>query len=322
MGLEKYYHFIINPNTKTFDEFIKNIDQFKKIYKLDKKKLENLVEKIKDKHLDSKGELKFKADRKGPVFSATCFPLNFKLPTLHQLWITSKSGNKQVWKLFQDYDFKQIINKNNQIESFQFNKKTLESEFELKKVENKLNTTGGKLAIGEYAMYYEKVKSDYYSIWEVGGSLITVPFGTSKDSILKAKWVYTNYGIPVDGGTFGFHNGTIFDFLRTKISKKKLFGEFVNRDYGFINSNQYKKDHYWIQIYGKDLSKLKNDKLNNWIDSKKLSNELVGYYKNNGYGDGFFNVYKSGEMFLILSAKIYWLMNHLNLEYFQINIDN
>ena len=321
MGLEKYYQFLINPNTKTFDEFIKNIDQFKKIYKLDKKKLENLVEKIKEKHLDSKGELKIKAGRKGPILSATCFPINIKLPTLKQLWVTSKSGSKQVWKLFLDYDFKQVI-KNNEIKSFQFNKKTLESEFELKKVENKLNTLGGKLAIGEYAMYYENVKSNYYSIWSVAGSLIAVPYGTSKDSILKAKWIHTDYGIPVDGGTFGFHNGTMFDHLRIKIPKKKLFGEYVNRDYGFINNNQYKKDHYWIQIYGKDLSKLKNDKLNEWIDSKKISNELVGYYKNNSYGDGFFNVYKSGDMYLILSAKIYWLMNHLNLEYFQINIDN
>ena len=186
----------------------------------------------------------------------------------------------------------------------------------------KLNTIDGKLAIGEYAMYYEKVKSNYYSIWTVAGTLIAVPFGTSKDSILKAKWKLTNYGIPVDGGTFGFHNGTMFDYMRTKTPKKKLFGEYVNSDYSLVNSNQYVKDHYWIQIYGKDLSKLKNDKLNDWINSKKLSNELVGYYKNNGYGDGFFNVYKSGDMFLILSAKIYWLMNHLNLEYFQINIDN
>jgi hypothetical protein len=319
--MEKYYQFIINPNTKTFNEFINNIAQFKKIYKLDKKKLDNLVEKIKDKHLDSKGELKIKENRKGPVLSATCFPLNFKLPTLKQLWVTSKSGNKQVWKLLVDYDFKLII-KNNRIESFQFNKKTLESEFNLEKVENKLSTFGGKLAIGEYAMYYENVKSNYYSIWSVAGSLIAVPYGTSKDLILKAKWKSTNYGIPVDGGTFGFHNGTMFDYLRSKISKKQLFGEYVNRDYGFLNSNQYKKDHYWIQIYGKDLSKLKNDKLNDWINSKKLSNEVVGYYKNNSYGDGFFNVYKSGEMFLIMSARIYWLMNHLNLEYFQINIDN
>jgi hypothetical protein len=68
MGLEKYYQFLINPNTKTFDEFIKNIDQFKKIYKLDKKKLENLVEKIKEKHLDSKGELKIKITFSLPPF--------------------------------------------------------------------------------------------------------------------------------------------------------------------------------------------------------------------------------------------------------------
>ncbi len=329
MGLEKYYQFITNPNIKTFNELINNISEFKKVYKLNNKKLENLVEKLKEKHLNSEGELKIKSNRKGPLFSATCFPLDLKLPTEKQLWITSKSGGKQVWKLLADYNFKQTYNKKRGLETFQFNKKTLELDFELKKVENKLNTFGGKLAIGELSMHYEKIKSDYYSIWGVGGTLIAVPYGTTKDSILKATWKFIGYGIPVDGGTFGFHNGTMFDYIRSGLTTKtksknkniKYFGEYVNSVYDYLighNKNGANISGYGngTEINGDDLIKFKNTKLTKWVTTNKMEKEVMGFYFPNSYGDGYFDVYKSGDMYLILSPDIHWLMHRLHLDYF------
>ncbi len=317
MGLEKYYQFMLKPNTKTFMEFINNISELKKVHKVTKQNLQTIVNLLKQKHLDSNGELKIKSNRKGPLLSATCFPLDFKLPTEKQLWITKKIGDKQVWKLYADYDFKQTYNKSKNLESFQFNKKTLESEFKLEKIENKLNTFGGKLAIGELSMYFEKVKSKYYSIWLVGGTLIAVPYGTSKDSILKAKWKFTGYGIPVDGGTFGFHNGSMFNYMANKTVKgKQIFGEYINSEYTFLNVDQYKSGHYWIEIYGKDLAKLKFNKLDGWVTENNLEKELVGFYCSNSYGDGFFDVYKAGDMYLILNPRIYWLIHKLHIDYF------
>jgi hypothetical protein len=43
MGLDKYYQFILKPNTKTFNEFLKNILEFKKVYKIKKQKLETII---------------------------------------------------------------------------------------------------------------------------------------------------------------------------------------------------------------------------------------------------------------------------------------
>ena len=43
-----------------------------------------------------------------------------------------------------DYNYNKIKG----LESFQFNKKTLESEFKFEKIKSKLNTSGGKLAVG------------------------------------------------------------------------------------------------------------------------------------------------------------------------------
>ena len=82
----------------------------------------------------------------------------------------------------------------------------------------------------------------------MGGTLIATPYGTTKDSILKATWKYTGYGIPIDGGTFGFHNGSIFNSMRPPINNKNknFSGEYVNSDYPFINVDQYKNCHYWI----------------------------------------------------------------------------
>jgi MinD-like ATPase involved in chromosome partitioning or flagellar assembly len=52
MGLEKYKEFILNPSTKTFNEFINGSSEFKKVYKLNKKKLETIFKLLKLKHLD------------------------------------------------------------------------------------------------------------------------------------------------------------------------------------------------------------------------------------------------------------------------------
>jgi hypothetical protein len=309
MVLTSYYKFIINPNMKNFNDFIKNINEFKEFYKLDKKKMDMIIKNILENHLES-NKLKIKTNQQIPLFNASCFPLHFKLPTLNKLWITVKSKNNIVWRLLTDYDFKQIYNKHNGIQSFKFNKKTIESHFELIKVANKLNTFGNVLAIGELTVHYEKILPNYYSVYEIGGTLIAVPYMTPKTKILKALWQYTGNSISVDAGTFGFHNGTIFNYLKLTKSKNKKFGENINSNY----TDLIKPDK--TEIYGKNLIKFKNEKLNEWIINNSLEKELLGFYCENNYGDGIFDIYKSANMYLILSADVQQLMNQLDNEYF------
>lgn len=309
MGIA-FINFMNNPSVKTFNNFIDNISELNQYNKLNKQKLNNICECLENKHLSLDNSLKIKKNRKGPLISASCFPSDIYLPVENKLWITKKSGKSNVWKLEGDYDFKQTYLKS-RLTSFQFNKKTLEKNFKIKKIVSNLNTKGGKLAIGEIVMNIEKVNTDY-SIWYIEGTLIAAPCGTSKETILNGKWKYVGYAVDVDGGVFGFHNGSMFNIMKSEKAFKKLN---AYREYFDISMSQFKKNKYnWAEIYGKDLDKLKNNKLTEWVDGDK--NKLFGFYHNNGVGDGSFDVYKSNDMFLILNPVVLNLINRL------INIDN
>lgn len=300
-----YNDFINNPCLKTFNNFLKNIEELSYESKITSHQLEKIKKCLQEKHIDKNGKLYLKNNKNNePILSASCFPNNFNLPFNNKLWTVDKVNNELIWKLKDDYDFKQIYKKN-KLESFILNKKTIENNIGLIKLKNKLSTKGGYLVVGEYSLMSHKVKSDTYSIWSIGGSLIAVPYGTKKIDIYNAKWTHANYYVHVEGGTFGFHNGTIFDFINTMKDGLLMYTK--------LNGQQYKKNHYWIDILGNDLSKLNNDKLNMWINKNKLNKALVGFYCNNNTGDGTFDVYKSGEMYLIMNSHLYFLINKLKV---------
>jgi pectate lyase len=98
--------------------------------------------------------------------------------------------------------------------------------------------------------------------------------------------------------------------LKLTKSKNKKFGENINSNY----TDLIKPDK--TEIYGKNLIKFKNEKLNEWIINNSLEKELLGFYCENNYGDGIFDIYKSANMYLILSADVQQLMNQLDNEYF------
>jgi len=124
--IEDYFSFIKNKNIETLIKFLDNIKDFQKFYKLNDKDVIKIVNCIKQKHINKSGDkLIIKKNRKGPLFSATCFSdikinfnevtSNFILPTLdYKLWIVVRKGKTVVWSLLNDYNFSQKYIKSEQ----------------------------------------------------------------------------------------------------------------------------------------------------------------------------------------------------------------
>jgi hypothetical protein len=199
--MENYYAFIKNPNILTFNNFIDNITEFSKFNKLTKKRLDEIKSEILNKHIDSFGNLILKNNILIPIFNASCFPVNFIIPTDDKLWIIKNINNLHTWVVLDDFNFNQYY-ENGFLKSFKFNR-TITKYFKFYKLNKQLNLSGGEIAIGETNIFYDKIKPGKYDIYDFGGSLLIAPDRTNKNDIIyNKKWNYVNK-IEISNNTFG-----------------------------------------------------------------------------------------------------------------------
>jgi hypothetical protein len=314
MSLDSYYKFINNPNIEIFNFMLKNMQEFKKIYKLNEKQIKNIKNNLMEKHICN-DKLKIKI-RNSPILSATCFPIDFILPTKSQLWIVKKFDNVQKWILHRDCDFKQIYKKK-ELHSFVLNKKSIEKEYYIAKLKTKLHISSGKIAIGENIVYYENVKSGYYNIYDLAGSLLVAPVEYDSKKIFSSIFEYTGYGVGVDLGTYGFHDAKIFEILleNKKTKKRDILVPYEYQDL----IQDLDKNTRKIFATGNNLMKLNNEKINKWISNNNLKKDVLSVYCDTKFGDGYYNVYKSSNMFLIANDNIKNLLNTLHNIFFGIS---
>ena len=308
--MEKYYEFIKNPNILSFNNFISNIIELSKFNKVTKSRLKEIKDELITKHLDN-GNLIIKNTNIYPILDASCFPINFVIPTDNKLWIVQNINSINQWLILDDFNFNQYY-ENGFLKSFIFNK-TITKYFKFYKLKKQLNLTGGELAIGETKIFYDKIKPGKYDIYDFGGSLLISPEKTNKqDLIYNRKWNFINK-IEVSGNNFGFHNGDIMKFINDQQKKKKKdnhYLEDVNYNYlTFIDNSIFKF------IYGSDILELNFNKLNKFIKDNKLNKEVIGIFCNNKDGYGSYNVYKSNNCFLILSHSVENILNQMKILY-------
>jgi hypothetical protein len=185
---------------------------------------------------------------------------------------------------------------------------TIDESTYIEKIEKDICIKSGKLAIGEYKFYGEKINPGYYTLFRMDcGSLIVVPKGTTEDELLTIGWNICDYCVNVEGGTFGFCDAK---FIEIENECDLNPEECVEIGFGYANMciSQYTNEHYWMEIDGKILRESSdNKKLTKWIDKNKLEDEMLGFFCSNGFGDGEFNVYKGDKenTFLILSYNYY-----------------
>jgi hypothetical protein len=192
--------------------------------------------------------------------------------------------------------------------SYPPNSFTIDDDDYIEKFENDLCIASGKLAIGEYRFYGEKVKPGYYSLFRVDdGGLIVAPKGTTEEELLLTEWNILDYNINVEGGTFGFCDSKFIEIVNSCKLDSENYIE-IGFEYSNACIDQYKDDHDWMELTGKIIKELcdnKNDKLNKWIKKNNLENSVIGFFANNRFGDGNFSVYRGiyddKDMFLISS---------------------
>jgi len=158
--IEDYFCFIKNKTIQTLIKFLDNIKDFQKFYKISNEDTTKIVNCIKEKHISKLGDkLIIKSNRKGPLFSSTCFAniennssSNFILPTLdYKLWIIKKKGKSVVWSLLNDYNFSQKYSKDEEYLPVEFIfKKNMLNFYQIKNFKKKLYLHSGHLGIGEF----------------------------------------------------------------------------------------------------------------------------------------------------------------------------
>jgi len=312
MPLENYHKFIDDPNTKTLNTFLESITELRDVQKITKPQLVEIKKKIIAKHLIN-DKLYIKEDRKGPLFSATCFPTNFILVTKNKVWKAVRRVNSQVWQMIGDFDYQQnyiIKNEEVKLNSFVLDKKILhqkyrfrdrpENKFSLYRVESQLYLPTGRLSIGEIdTNVIVKVPSGYYNIYYLSGSLLIAPANTKPVDIFKRSntWkFFKTFG--VDVGQFGCHDAYLVEHMESEF---------------YIHDN----DSNCNVFMGKDManSDLKNDKIVNYIKKYKLNDKAVGIMCRNREGDGLYNIYRNGNMFLLTNNLFILFMMHIQLHF-------
>lgn len=253
-------------------------------------------------------EKKPKVGRKSPPFSATCFPIGFKLPTYDPftVWEIKKSGKTQVWRRVGEPKY--IETSEEGIESF-----ILPKSGKFKKVAT-LPLKEGKLSVGEHMYRMFKVKKGDYIVYVGMYSLLIAPKGVSMKDIKKATWRYAGYGVGVDTGSIGFQNGKVVEDINKLVEYKQ--GRSVFGEHGDIKiigdvaiDDMLARNRYDLSIVkGDDIIKSRRkeeeEKVENYIRKNKLEKTVVGVYSENGIGDGFFPVFYDKNMYIICGRGI------------------
>ena len=319
--IEDYFSFIKNKTIETLIKFLNNIKDFQKFYKINDKDIIKIVNCIKQKHINKSGNnLIIKKNRKGPLFSATCFAnikinfnevnSNFILPTLdYKLWIVTKKGKSVVWTLLNDYNFSQKYVKSEEYVPIEFIfKKNMLNFYSIENFKKKLYLHSGHLGIGEFGRIHSiKVPIGYYSLYKIDGSLIIMPEKYNIKDIIDKKFILTEYDVEVDAGLFSFINSDVLAY----VSEKHIYGDIY---FNLLDEKNYSADY--VEIYGKNLIKIEqnneDNKKNiiNYIKKNNLEDKLIAFYARNFEGDGIYCTYRCGNIFIICNSNITTILNY------------
>lgn len=230
--------------------------------------------------------------RPSPAESATFFKVGFikKGNDKNDYIVSVDKNGRHAWKKFD----KSVIIKEDGI--LEFGLSFFKNKLKLKKI-GQLQLSTPNVGIGEAYFKNFPATKGTNNIYKFGyGALIIAPNNFTKENIMKCKFEILDYRVDVDTGTFAFlDSGYIIPFIADKNKNGEYYIEFY-----FDDENTEIPDPYLLYM----------DDIENAEEGYK--NKLIGIYKDNGSGDGSFNVYKC------LKSKIYLIMSYEMERFFDV----
>lgn len=167
-----------------------------------------------------------------------------------------------------------------------------------------LQITSNKIGAGELLYRELPAKPGKWNIYQYEFSLIAVH---ETADIRGQKFVNTKGGAGCDIGMFAFNDHKrIKSYSDEKKSSKRIFGtSMAPFDVKYINP--YKSNKTGNKIGNHDAYYIYENNLDDYDPSKnKTPNKNpVALFTGNGYGDGFFPIFKGSNAYFIMSSALY-----------------